>query len=496
LVAGKETMMSEAIRAMPKHERMKLPRQGMPTQDAQARARNFDEVALGYPEEASLLEAARCLQCKRPKCVEGCPVEIDIPAFIERLKEGDLPGAALSLKGDNNLPAICGRVCPQETQCEVLCVMGKKYEPVAIGRLERYVADWDLAHPSPPPELPPPTGKKVAVIGCGPAGLTCAGDLARFGHTVTLFEALHAPGGVLIYGIPEFRLPKHVVHAEVDYVRSLGVEIRLDTVIGKTYTLNELLNEEGYEAIFLGTGAGLPMFMHIPGENYNGVYSANEFLTRVNLMKAYLFPEWDTPVKVGNKVAVVGAGNVAMDASRCALRLGAEEVHIVYRRSPQEVPARAEEVHHAEEEGIIFDFLTNPVEIYGNEQGWVSGMRCIKMQLGEPDASGRRRPLPIEGSEFDMDVDMVVMALGTRPNPLVFTDSGGLERTRWGTVVADEETGKTTVDRVWAGGDIVTGAATVISAMGAGKRAAADIDRYLSGEPVPAAEGEVVAAAG
>jgi glutamate synthase (NADPH/NADH) small chain len=496
LVMGKETMMSEAIRAMPKHERMKLPRQGMPTQDALARARNFDEVALGYPEEASLLEAARCLQCKRPKCVEGCPVEVDIPAFIERLKEGDLPGAVTSLKGDNNLPAICGRVCPQETQCEVLCVMGKKYEPVAIGRLERYVADWDLAHPSPPPELPPPTGKKVAVIGCGPAGLTCAGDLARFGHTVTLFEALHAPGGVLIYGIPEFRLPKHVVHAEVDYVRSLGVEIRMDTVIGKTYTLNELLTEEGYEAVFLGTGAGLPMFMHIPGENYNGVYSANEFLTRVNLMKAYLFPEWDTPVKVGNKVAVVGAGNVAMDASRCALRLGAEEVHIVYRRSPQEVPARAEEVHHAEEEGIIFDFLTNPVEIYGNDQGWVSGMRCIKMQLGESDASGRRRPLPIEGSEFDMDVDMVVMALGTRPNPLVFTDSGGLERTRWGTVVADEETGKTTVDGVWAGGDIVTGAATVISAMGAGKRAAADIDRYLSGETVPAAEGKAVAAAG
>jgi glutamate synthase (NADPH/NADH) small chain len=495
-VIGKETTMSEAIRAMPKHERMKLPRQGMPTQDARARARNFDEVALGYPEGASLLEAARCLQCKRPKCVEGCPVEVDIPAFIKLLGEGDLPGAVASLKGDNNLPAICGRVCPQETQCEVLCVMGKKYEPVAIGRLERYVADWDLAHPSPPPELPPPTGKKVAVIGCGPAGLTCAGDLARFGHTVTLFEALHAPGGVLIYGIPEFRLPKHVVHAEVDYVRSLGVEIRMDTVIGKTYTLNELIKEEGYEAIFLGTGAGLPMFMHIPGENYNGVYSANEFLTRVNLMKAYLFPEWDTPVKVGNKVAVVGAGNVAMDASRCALRLGAEEVHIVYRRSPEEVPARAEEVHHAEEEGIIFDFLTNPVEIYGNDQGWVSGMRCIKMQLGEPDASGRRRPLPIEGSEFDMDVDMVVMALGTRPNPLVFTDSGGLERTRWGTVVADEETGKTTVDRVWAGGDIVTGAATVISAMGAGKRAAADIDRYLHGESVPAAEGEVVAAAG
>jgi glutamate synthase (NADPH/NADH) small chain len=300
----------------------------------------------------------------------------------------------------------------------------------------------------------------------------------------------------LIYGIPEFRLPKQIVHAEVDYVRSLGVEIRLDTVVGKTYTLDELLNEQGYEAVFLGTGAGLPMFMHIPGENYNGVYSANEFLTRVNLMKAYLFPEWDTPVKVGNKVAVVGAGNVAMDSARCALRLGAEAVHIVYRRSREEVPARAEEVHHAEEEGIIFDFLTNPVEIYGDEKGWVRGMRCIRMKLGEPDASGRRRPLPVEGSEFDMDVDMVVMALGTRPNPLVFTDSGGLERTRWGTVMADEQTGKTTKDRVWAGGDIVTGAATVISAMGAGKRAAADIDRFLRGETVPATEAELVAAAG
>jgi glutamate synthase (NADPH/NADH) small chain len=417
-------------------------------------------------------------------------VGVDIPAFIERLRDGDMPGAVRSLKGDNNLPAICGRVCPQETQCEVVCVMGKKYEPVAIGRLERYVADWDLDHPSPPPEVPPSSGKRVAVIGCGPAGLTCAGDLARFGHQVTLFESLHAPGGVLIYGIPEFRLPKHVVHAEVDYVRSLGVEIRLDTVIGKLFTLDELLNEQGYDAVFLGTGAGLPMFMHIPGENYNGVYSANEFLTRVNLMKAYLFPDWDTPVKIGKKVAVVGAGNVAMDASRCALRLGAEEVHIVYRRSAQEVPARAEEVHHAEEEGIIFNFLTNPVEVYGDDTGWVRGMRCIHMKLGEPDASGRRRPLPIEGSEFDIDVDMVVMALGTRPNPLVFTDSGGLERTKWGTVVADEETGKTTKDRVWAGGDIVTGAATVISAMGAGKRAAADIDRFLRGEAVPEVETE------
>jgi glutamate synthase (NADPH/NADH) small chain len=488
--------MSQAIKDMPKHERMKLPRQEMPVQDPQARRANYDEVALGYSEDTALLESLRCLQCKRPKCVEGCPVGVDIPAFIVRLKEGDMPGAVRALKGDNNLPAICGRVCPQETQCEALCVLSKKHEPVAIGRLERYVADWDLAHPSSPPEVPPPSGKKVAVIGCGPAGLTCAGDLARYGHSVTIFESLHAPGGVLIYGIPEFRLPKQIVHAEVDYVRSLGVEVRLDMVIGKVYTLDELLQEQGYDAIFLGTGAGLPMFMHIPGENYNGVYSANEFLTRVNLMKAYLFPDWDTPVKVGQKVAVIGAGNVAMDSARSALRLGAEEVHIVYRRSSEEVPARAEEVHHAEEEGIIFDFLTNPVEIYGDDRGWVRGMRCIRMKLGEPDASGRRRPLPIEGSEFDMDIDMVVMALGTRPNPLVFTESGGLERTKWGTVVADEETGKTTKDRVWAGGDIVTGAATVISAMGAGKRSAADIDRFLRGEAVPEAEAEAVAAAG
>jgi len=489
-------MMSEAIKAMPKHERMQLPRQEMPVQDPKARGSNYNEVALGFAGETALLEALRCLQCKRPKCVEGCPVGVDIPAFIERIVAEDMPGAVRALKADNNLPAICGRVCPQETQCEVVCVMGKKHDPVAIGRLERYVADWDLAHPSPPPELPPSTGHKVAVIGCGPAGLTCAGDLARYGHAVTIFESLHAPGGVLIYGIPEFRLPKQIVHAEVDYVRSLGVEIRLDTVVGKIHTLDELLNDHGYDAVFLGTGAGLPMFMHIPGENYNGVYSANEFLTRVNLMKAYLFPDWDTPVKVGKHVAVIGAGNVAMDSARCALRLGADEVHIVYRRSPEEVPARAEEVHHAEEEGIIFDFLTNPVEIYGDEKGWVSGMRCIRMKLGEPDASGRRRPLPIEGSEFDMDVDMVVMALGTRPNPLVFTDSGGLERTRWGTVVADEETGKTTKDRVWAGGDIVTGAATVISAMGAGKRAAADMDRFLRGETVEEGEAEAVAAAG
>lgn len=480
--------MSEPAKELSKKERMAIPRQEMPRQQPMERRKNFFEVALGYSEELALREAERCLQCKKPKCIEGCPVEVPIPEFILALRNKDLPGAVRALKRKNNLPAICGRVCPQETQCEIKCVLAKKGQPVAIGRLERYVADWELGQGVTPPELPPPTGKRVAVVGAGPAGLTCAADLARMGHQVTIFEALHAPGGVLMYGIPEFRLPKDIVLAEVDYVKSLGVELRLNAVIGKLFTIDELLNEQGYDAVFLGTGAGLPIFMNIPGENYNGVYSANEFLTRVNLMKGYLFPKWDTPVKVGKKIAVVGAGNVAMDAARCALRLGTiraleeggelPEVHIVYRRSRAEMPARAEEVENAEAEGVIFDLLTNPVEIYGQE-GWVSGMRCIRMELGEPDASGRRRPIPIPGSEFDMDVDTVIMALGTRPNPMVFSNSGGLERTRWGTVVADEETGKTTKERVWAGGDIVTGAATVISAMGAGKRAAADIDRFL-----------------
>jgi len=472
------------------------PRQPMPTQEAHVRAGNFNEVALGYNLETAMLEASRCLKCKKPKCVLGCPVEVDIPKFVSALADGDLRAAAVALKADNNLPAICGRVCPQETQCEIQCVLGKKFEPVAIGRLERFVADWERTEGGlEMPEIQPASGKRVAVIGAGPAGLTCAGDLARFGHQVTIFEALHAPGGVLIYGIPEFRLPKDVVHAEVDYVQRLGAKIRLNTVIGKLYTIDELLGEEGFDAVFLGTGAGLPRFMNIPGENYIGVYSANEFLTRVNLMKGYLFPEYDTPVQIGAKVAVVGAGNVAMDASRCSLRLGADEVHIVYRRSRQEVPARAEEVHHAEEEGIIFDFLTNPVEIYGNEKSRVRGMRVIRMELGEPDASGRRRPVPIPGSEYDMEVDTVVMALGTSPNPLVFYDAGGLERTRWGTVVADEQTGRTTKDRVWAGGDLVTGTATVISAMGAGKRAAADINLYLRGVKIPVEEKAAVAQA-
>ena len=460
---------------MPKKN--EIPRQEMPVQDAAERRANFDEVALGYTQEMAVAEASRCIQCKKPRCIAGCPVSVRIPEFIDAVREGDLWKAAEVLKDTNSLPAICGRVCPQETQCEIECVLGRRGEPVAIGRLERWVADWEREQGMRVPEVDEPTGKRIAIIGSGPAGLTAAGDLAKKGHTVEILEALHIPGGVLMYGIPEFRLPKDVVGAEISYLEALGVSVRTDIVVGKLFTIEELLEE--YDAVFLGTGAGLPMMMNIPGENYNGVYSSNELLTRTNLMKGYLFPRWDTPVKVGNKVAVVGAGNVAMDAARSSLRLGAEEVHIVYRRSREEVPARAEEVHHAEEEGIIFDFLTNPIEIYGDEQGWVTGMRCIRMELGEPDASGRRRPIPIEGSEFDMPVDTVVMALGTRPNPLVFTDAEALERTRWGTVVADESTGRTKMERVWAGGDIVTGAATVISAMGAGRIAANDMHAYV-----------------
>ncbi|MCS7283182.1 MAG: NADPH-dependent glutamate synthase [Anaerolineae bacterium] len=466
-------------------ERLKIPRQKMPEQDPIVRRGNFNEVALGFTEELAIAEANRCLQCARPGCVDGCPVGVLIPQFIRALREGDIEGAVAAMKVKNSLPAICGRVCPQETQCEVRCVLARKGEPVAIGRLERYVGDYELAMRTCPLERKPPTGRKVAIVGTGPAGLTCAVDVAREGHEVVMFESLHAPGGVLIYGIPEFRLPKSVVQAEIDYaVECLGIRIYTDYVIGRTLTLKDLLDE--YDAVFLGTGAGLPTFMRIPGINYNGVMSANEFLTRVNLMKGYLFPEYDTPVKVGRKVAVIGAGNVAMDAARCALRLQTlqkkdGEVHIVYRRSRDEVPARAEEVHHAEEEGIIFDFLTNPVEILGDAKGNVVGMRCIRMTLGEPDASGRRSPIPIPGSEFEMEVDMVIFALGTSPNPLVFMDAEGLQRTKHGTVVVkDEETGRTTMPRVWAGGDVVTGAATVVSAMGAGKRAAADINRFLS----------------
>lgn len=473
------------------------PRHEMPTRDAEERKHIFGEVALGYTLEMAIEEAGRCLQCKKPSCVPGCPVNVRIPEFINALSQNDMWQAVEMLKDKNSLPAICGRVCPQETQCEIVCVLGRKAQPVAIGRLERFVADWERDQGMRPPELPPKTGKKVVVIGSGPAGLTAAGDLAKMGHEVTILEALHTPGGVLVYGIPEFRLPKDVVSAEIDYLRTLGVQIHCNAVIGKLYTLEELLTT--YDAVFLGTGAGLPMMLNVPGENYNGVYSSNELLTRTNLMKGYLFPNWDTPVKVGKRVAVVGAGNVAMDSARCSLRLGAEEVHIVYRRSREEVPARAEEVHHAEEEGIIFDFLTNPIEVQGDDKGWVKGIRCIKMQLGEPDASGRRRPFPIEGSEFDMPIDTVVMALGTRPNPLVFTDAAALERSRQGTAVTNQANGRTKMERVWAGGDIVTGAATVISAMGAGRVAASDMDSYfkdssspwwIEPEPSPAAPSE------
>lgn len=456
------------------------PRQPMPAQDPLERRRNFYEVALGYTMEMAVAEAMRCLQCRNPRCVAACPVQVRIPEFIKALSEGDTWAAVEYLKDTNSLPAICGRVCPQETQCEAECIVGLRGEPVAIGRLERFVADWEQERGIHVPERTTPRAERIAVIGSGPASLTAAGDLAKKGYQVEILEALHEPGGVLVYGIPEFRLPKAVVAAEIEYLRRLGVQIRLNVVIGKLYSLRELLTM--YDAVFLGTGAGLPTMMNIPGENLNGVYSANELLTRVNLMKAFQFPEWDTPVRVGARVAVVGAGNVAMDAARSSLRIGADEVHIVYRRSRAEVPARHEEVEHAEEEGILFDFLTNPIEVLGNDKGVVTGLRCIRMELGEPDESGRRSPIPIKGSEFDIQVDTVVMALGTRPNPLVFSDADGLERSRWGTVVADGATGRTTLERVWAGGDIVTGAATVISAMGAGRVAANNMDAYLQGD--------------
>ncbi len=463
--------------------KLNLNRQPMPRQEPEIRARNFGEVALGYSAEQARAEADRCIQCLKRNCVEGCPVNVDIPDFIRALRDGDMPEAVRILKSKNALPAVCGRVCPQETQCEANCTLAKKGAPVAIGSLERYVADWERRKQEPAASgpNPPPTGKRVAVVGSGPAGLTAAADLARRGHGVTIFEALHVPGGVLVYGIPEFRLPKEIVQAEVDYVTSLGVELKLDSVIGRIDTVDELLNN-GYHAVFLGTGAGLPMFLNVPGENLNGIYSANEFLTRVNLMKAYCFPEYDTPVKVGRRVAVVGGGNVAMDSARCALRLGAEEVYIVYRRAEAQMPARHEEIENAKEEGIRFKLLTNPKQFLGNERNWVVGMECYEMELGEPDESGRRRPVVKPGSEFVIDVDVVIVALGTTPNPLIAATTKGLKTTERGTVVAEKTTGKTVKDKVWAGGDIVTGAATVISAMGAGKHAAADIDRYLKNE--------------
>jgi glutamate synthase (NADPH/NADH) small chain len=454
-------------------------REPMPMQDPKIRIQNFNEVALGYSREQARREAARCLQCKKKPCVDGCPVEIDIPAFIAKIKEGDFMGAIHKIKEKNNLPAICGRVCPQEEQCEKVCVLAKKGQPIAIGRLERFAADYEFSQGDiRVPEPPAKTGKRVAVVGAGPAGLTLAGDLAKMGHGVTIFEALHKAGGVLVYGIPEFRLPKSIVQIEVDYVCKLGAEIKPNMIIGQAMSIDNLLNNS-FDAIFIGTGAGLPYFLGVPGENLNGVYSANEFLTRNNLMKAYLFPEYDTPVRVADRVAVVGGGNVAMDAARVAKRLGAEHVYLVYRRSRTEMPAREEEIVNAEEEGIEFRLLTNPVKIIGDDKGWVKAIECIKMELGEPDASGRRRPVPIKGSEYTIDVEVVVAAIGQGPNPLLTQSTKDLELTKWGNIVADPETGKTSKKGVFAGGDIVTGAATVILAMGAGKKAAIAIDQYL-----------------
>lgn len=442
------------------------------------RVTNFDEVCLGYSLAEAVAEAARCLNCKNAKCVGDCPVAINIPEFVSHVKKGEIAEAAKVIAQASALPAVCGRVCPQETQCEGKCILGIKGEAVAIGKLERFVADWARENQVTAAEAAPKNGKKVAVIGSGPAGLTCAGDLARKGYEVTVFEALHEPGGVLVYGIPEFRLPKEtVVKAEIENLKKLGVAIETNVVIGKTVTIDELLNEEGFDAVFIGSGAGLPKFMGIAGENANGVFSANEFLTRNNLMKAFK-EEYSTPIKVGKKVAVVGGGNVAMDAARTAARLGAE-THIVYRRSEAELPARAEEVHHAKEEGIIFDVLTNPTEILVDEKGWVTGLKCVKMELGEPDAGGRRKPVVVPDSEFVMEVDTVIMSLGTSPNPLISTTTQGLEINKWQCIVADEETGLTSRERVYAGGDAVTGAATVILAMGAGKKAAAAIDKML-----------------
>ena len=458
---------------------MRLTKNPMPSQEAQVRAGNFKEVALGYTEEMALDEAQRCLNCKQKFCVEGCPVKIDIPSFIHCVTEKDYEGAYQVISLSSSLPAVCGRVCPQESQCEGKCVRGKKGEPVGIGRLERFVADWHNAHQADTSVRPASNGHRVAVIGSGPSGLTCAGDLAKKGYDVTVYEALHLAGGVLVYGIPEFRLPKEIVRKEIEGLKALGVKVETNVVIGRTLTIDELLTEGGFEAVFIGSGAGLPKFMNIPGENLKGVYSANEFLTRINLMKAYQ-PDAATPIQHGKAVAVVGGGNVAMDAARCALRLGAK-VTVVYRRTEAELPARREEVEHAMEEGIQFCFLTNPVAIEGDDQGWVKSIRVQHMALGEPDASGRRRPVPIEGSEEDMPMDCVIMALGTSPNPLIKSTTSGLETQRWGGIVVDEATGLTSRESVYAGGDAVTGAATVILAMGAGKTAAAAIDEQLCG---------------
>ncbi len=459
----------------------KLNRQPMPTQPPEERRRNFDEVALGYTPEQAVAEANRCLQCKHKPCTGGCPVRVDIPAFIRLVAEGDFEGAYRVIARSSSLPAVCGRVCPQENQCEKLCVRGIKGEPVAIGRLERFVADWHNSHTTPQEvEKPITNGHRVAVVGSGPAGLACAGDLVKLGYEVTLYEALHLAGGVLVYGIPEFRLPKAIVQREIDNLKSLGVRVETNMVIGRVLSVDELMAEEGYEAVFIGTGAGLPRFMGIPGENLKGVYSANEFLTRINLMKAYR-PDSATPLQRAKRVAVVGGGNVAMDAARCAMRLGAEEVTVVYRRSREELPARAEEVEHAMEEGVAFRFLTNPVEILPDDRRWVAGMRCVEMELGEPDATGRRRPVAKPDSAFTLEVDCVIMAIGTSPNPLIKSTTTDLAVQPFGGIVTDEM-GATSCPGVFAGGDAVTGAATVILAMGAGKRAAAAMDAYVRGK--------------
>lgn len=459
----------------PKIQKESVP---IPKQKPEERRRNFNEVALGYTEEQALAEANRCLQCPKPQCIQGCPVEIEIPAFIKLIREGKFEEAVKKIKEKNSLPAICGRVCPQEEQCQKFCIVGKVGDPVSIGRLERFVADWERAKGVKASGNAPATGKKVAIIGAGPAGLTAAADLAKLGHKVVIFEALHLPGGVLVYGIPEFRLPKSIVRAEVDYIAKLGVELKLGYLIGRTFTIPELLKDKGFDAVFIGTGAGLPQFMGVPGENLGGIYSANEFLIRVNLMKSYAFPAYDTPIRIGKHVVVIGGGNVAMDSARSALRLGAEQVCIVYRRSREELPARKEEIENAEEEGIVCKFLAAPTRFIGDEKGWVKAMECICMELGPPDESGRRRPVPVKGSEFVMDTDTVIVAIGRTPNPIIQSTTEGLAVTKWGTIVTDEN-GKTSLEGVYAGGDIVTGEATVISAMGAGKKAAKAIHEYL-----------------
>ncbi len=462
-----------------KEKKEKIPRQPMREQDPAVRVTNFEEVPLGYPEETAMLEAKRCIQCKKPGCIAGCPVEVRIPEFIQAIADGNFMDAAHILKETNSLPAVCGRVCPQEEQCEQVCILGKKGDPVAIGRLERFAADYERNSGQVSiPEPAAPNGKKIAVVGAGPSGLTIAGDLVKLGYGVTVFEGLHKAGGVLVYGIPEFRLPKAIVQAEVDYLEKLGVKIETNAVIGRIATIDDLF-AEGHDAVYIAVGAGAPVFMNIPGENLSGIYSANEYLTRSNLMKAYLFPDYDTPIVRGKNVAVIGGGNVAMDSVRTALRLGAQNAYIIYRRTDVEMPARKEEVHHAREEGVQFRLLTNPVAYIGDEKGWVTGMKCIRMELGEPDASGRRSPVPIKDSEFVIDVDTVVVAVGTMANPIVPATTPGLETNRRGYIVTKGESGETTRQGVYAGGDIVTGSATVILAMGAGKQAARAIHEYL-----------------